>query len=206
MTRYGKLLLTGLALLLGLPAVGVADGRAVALEVDRRMYAGIAGFTAQSRMRAGDDAGSGVNTLSDGPLLRLGRTGRPARYDVELARTNYDEGELWLTMASLDYLIPGGGLFSGYVGIVGGYGRIEWNSDDPFGGDENFGVRGERDSSYVAGVRGGGLIEVTELVQVEIGYRYLHTELSRRFDANGRGGKVQVRNVRMVHAGVNFRF
>ncbi|SEO95793.1 hypothetical protein [Aquisalimonas asiatica] len=206
MTRYGKLLLPGLALLLGFPAVAAADGRAVALEVDRRMYAGIAGFTAQSRMRAEDGAGSGTNSLSDGLLLRLGRTGRPARYDVELARTNYDEGELWLTMASLDYLIPGGDLFSGYVGIVGGYGRIEWNSNDPFGGGDNFGVRGERDSSYVAGLRGGGLIEVTDLVQVEIGYRYLHTEFSRQFDGNDGGGKVQVRNLRMVHAGVNFRF
>lgn len=206
MNRYGRLLLTAVALLLGFPGVSAADGRAVALEVDRRMYAGIAGFTAQSRMRASDDAGSSTNTLSDGPLFRLGRTGRPARYDVELARTGYDEGELWLTMASLDYLIPGGSLFSGYLGITGGYGRLEWKSNDPFGADRDFGVRGERDSSYVAGIRGGGLIEVTDLVQVEIGYRYLHTEFSRRFDDDGEGGKVQVRNLRMVHAGVNFRF
>ncbi|WP_290647831.1 hypothetical protein [Aquisalimonas sp.] len=189
-----------------LPVTGTADGRAAALEVDRRMYSGIAGFTAQSRMRAEDSAGDNVNTLSNGLMLRFGRTGRPARYDVELARTNYDEGELWLGMASLDYLIAGGDLFSGFVGVVAGYGLLEWNSNDPFDGGEDFGVRGEQDGSPVVGARAGGLIEVTEMVQVEIGYRYLHTEFSRRFRANDVGGKVRVRNIRMVHAGVNFRF
>ena len=204
MTRTAWLML--IVSLLWLPAPTMADGRAVALEVDRRMYAGVAGFTSQSRMRADGDAGGSVNTLSDGLMLRLGRTGRPARYDIELTRTGYDEGELLLGMASLDYLIPGGGLFSGFIGLVTGYGRLEWGSNDPFDSGTDFDVRGERDSSWLIGLRGGGLIEVTELVQVEVGYRYLHTELSRRFQADDERGRVRVTNIRMVHAGVNFRF
>ena len=205
MTKARWLLPLCLALL-WTPAPSVAEDRAVALQVDRRMYVGIAGFTAQSRIRTDGGVGSGVNTLSDGPMLRLGRTGRPARYDVEIARTNYDEAELLLGMASLDYLIPGGDLFSGFAGLVLGYASADWNSNDPLDGGDNFGVRGQSDAGPVVGARAGGLIEVTDLVQVEIGYRYLHTEISGRFRGEETSGKVRIRNIRMVHAGVNFRF
>lgn len=183
-----------------------ADERAAALQVDRRLYVGISGMTAQSRIHVGGGAGEDVNTLSDGFLLRFGRTGRPARYDVELARTRYDEGTLLLGMASLDYLIPWGELFSGFVGLVAGYAQLEWDGDDPFDGGADFGVDGETAAGGVVGLRAGGLIEVTELVQVEIGYRYLHTGMDQRFGSDAEGGRVNVRNVRMVHAGVNFRF
>ncbi len=192
--------------LLWAPGPSMADDRAVALEVDRRMYAGVAGFTAQSRIGADGPIGSGVNTLSDGVMLRLGRTGRPARYDVEIARTNYDEARLVLGMASLDYLIPGGGLFSGFAGLVVGYASADWNGSDPLDSGDTFDTRDQRDSGPVIGLRGGGLIEVTDLVQVEIGYRYLHTEISGRFESDDASGKARIRNVRMVHAGVNFRF
>ena len=205
MTKARWLLPLCLALLWA-PAPSVADGRAVALEVDRRMYIGISGFTAQSRIRTEGGVGSGVNTLSDGLMLRFGRTGRPARYDVEIAQTNYDEARLRLGMASLDYLIPGGDLFSGFAGLVVGYASADWNGNDPLDGGDNFGVRNESDSGPVVGARAGGLIEVTDLVQVEIGYRYLHTEISSRFRGEEKSGKVRIRNIRMVHAGVNFRF
>ncbi|MDN3517002.1 hypothetical protein QWY84_05180 [Aquisalimonas lutea] len=183
-----------------------ADERAAALQVDRRVYAGLSGMTAQSDIHVGGGAGGDVNTLSDGFLLRLGRTGRPARYDVELARTRYEEGTLLLGMVSLDYLIPWGDLFSGFVGLVGGYARVEWKGDDPFSGGADFNTDGETVSGGVIGLRGGGLIEVTDLVQVEIGYRYLHTGMDQRFTGGARSGRVDIRNVRMVHAGVNFRF
>ena len=205
MTKARWLLPLCLALL-GAPAPSVAEGRAVALEVDRRMYIGISGFTAQSRIRTEGGVGSGVNTLSDGLMLRFGRTGRPARYAVEIAQTNYDEARLRLGMASLDYLIPGGDLFSGFAGRVVGYATADWNGNDPLDGGDNFGVRNESDSGPVVGARAGGLIEVTDLVQVEIGYRYLHTEISSRFRGEQESGKVRISNIRMVHAGVNFRF
>ena len=188
------------------PAPSVADDRAVALQVDRRMYIGISGFTAQSRIRADSSVGSSVNTLSDGPMLRFGRTGRPARYDVEIARTNYDEARLLLGMASLDYLFPGGDLFSGFAGVVVGYASADWKGSDPFDGGDDFGARDDSDSGPVVGARAGGLIEVTDLVQVEVGYRYLHTDISGRFRSDQASGKVRIRNIRMVHAGVNFRF
>ena len=199
-----SLLLLGAIILASLPAA--ADDRAAALEVDRRLYLGISGFTAQSRISADGAIGGGRDTLSDGPMLRFGRTGRPARYDVEILRTGYDEGELLLAMASLDYLIPWGDLFSGFVGVVAGYARIEWDGDDPLDGDGAFGVDGSRDGGAVGGVRAGGLIEVTELVQVEIGYRFLHTDIRRRFRDGDTSATARVRNIRIVHAGVNFRF
>lgn len=198
--------LTALLLMALTMGPAAASERAAALRVDERLYAGVAGFTAQSRIRVADGVGDNVNTLSDGVMLRFGRTGRPARYDVELARTRFDEADLLLAMASLDYLIPWGDLFSGFTGLVVGYAQVEWRRNDPFGGGADFGVRGKRDEGAVVGLRAGGLIEVTDFVQVEIGYRYLHADFERRFEAADRAGRVQVRNVRMVHAGVNFRF
>lgn len=191
--------------LLWTPFPADAD-RPAALKVDRRMYIGVAGFTAQSRFDADNSVGGDTDALSDGPMLRFGRTGRPARYDVEIARTNYDEGTVLLGMASLDYLIPWGDLFSGFVGVVAGYASIEWNGNDPLGAGDDFGVRNDSDSGAVVGLRAGGLIEVTELVQVEIGYRYLHSEISRRLDSGENSGRVRMRDIRIVHAGVNFRF
>lgn len=180
--------------------------RPAALETDNREYASFAVATAQSQIDAPGAIGGSRNTLDDAVMIRLGRTGRPARYDLELTRAGYAEGTMWTATAALDYLIPWGDLFSGYVGLVAGYARMEWADDDPLNAGRDFSQGGATDDGPVAGVRLGGLIEVTERVQVEIGYRYLHADLEADFRSGNARGTAEVGNFRLVHAGVNLRF
>lgn len=196
-------LVTGMAMTM---AAAASAERPAALEAPHREYASFAVATAQSQIDAPGAIGGSRNTLNDALMVRLGRTGRPARYDLELTRAGYAEGTLWTATAALDYLIPWGTLFSGYVGLVAGYARMEWASDDPLGAGQDFGQDGATDDGPLAGIRLGGLIEVTERVQVEIGYRYLHADLESDFRADNASGVADVTNVRLVHAGVNLRF
>ncbi len=197
-------LIVVLALLL--PSLAGANDRAAAFEAERRWFLGIGGATSQSRFRADSAAGGNTNSLSDTPVLRIGRYGRPARYGIDLMRVRYDEAEVWYNTAFLDYVIPGGEIFSGYAGLALGWGHLRWRRDSLLGGALDFNARGENTTSWLAGLRFGGLIEVTELVQVEIGYRYLFTDFSDRFSADGERVTVEGTNQRAVHAGVNFRF
>ncbi|MCC5810149.1 MAG: hypothetical protein JJU06_07230 [Ectothiorhodospiraceae bacterium] len=202
--RYSWLLLV----LVLLPVQGFAQpfGRAVAFEAERRMFIGIGGATSQSRFRADGEAGGNLNTLSDTPVLRVGRYGRPTRYGVDLMRVNYNEAETWYGTAFLDLVIPGGEMFSGYVGVAAGWGSMRWRRNDVLGGDGNFGAKGTRTGSWLAGFRAGGLIEVTDLVQVEIGYRFLFADFEERFSDGTTTVTAVSKNQRAVHAGVNFRF
>ncbi len=202
--RYSWLL--PVLLLLPLPAAAQPFDRAVAFEAERRMFIGIGGATSQSRFRADGEAGGNINSLSDTPVLRIGRYGRPARYGVDLMRVNYDEAEAWYGTAFLDYVIPGGEIFSGYVGIAAGWGRMRWRRNDVLGGDSDFGAKGTHTGSWLAGVRAGGLIEVTELIQVEIGYRFLFADFEEQFSDGTTTVTAESKNQRAVHAGVNFRF
>ncbi len=203
MRRIGPTLL---ALFLLLPTAANGSDRAVAFEAERRWFIGVGGATSQSRFRSDATAGGNANTLSDTPFVRLGRYGRPARYGLDVMRVRYDEAEVWYGTAFLDYVIPGGEIFSGYAGISLGWGRLRWRSNDLLGGELDFGARGNTTKSWLAGIRLGGLIEVTPRVQAEIGYRYLFTDFSDRFSAEGQRVSVEGRNQRAVHAGVNFRF
>lgn len=195
-------LLVCAALILGAHGVAAGNDRAVAFEQEKRLFAGFAGATTQARFAVDGNAGESVTSLDDGLLLRVGRFGRPARYGIDLMAARYQEAEAWTVTAFLDYVIEGGDLFSGYVGIAGGYGRLDWRDRDPFGAGTAMTRRGQRAESPVAGLRVGGLIEVTDVVQVEIGYRFLWTDFNDRFNDGG----VEGRNQRAIHAGVNFRF
>lgn len=194
------------SLLLLLPATAMGDGRAVAFEAERRWFVGIGGATSQSRFRADKEAGGNTNSLSDTPVLRIGRYGRPARYGLDLMRVRYDEAVAWYNTAFLDYVFPGGEIFSGYLGLALGWGHLRWRDNTLLGGETDFGARGDTTTSWLAGVRIGGLIEVTELIQVEIGYRYLFMDFSDSFSHEDKTVSVEGTNQRAVHAGVNFRF
>ena len=184
----------------------IADDRAVAFEQERRWFAGFAGATSQTRFTADGTAGSSTTALADGLLVRFGRFGRPTRYGMDTSRVRYDQAEMWTTTAYLDYVFAGGGLFSGYLGVTVGYGTLRWRGRHPFDGEADFRRADSRQRGPVAGLRAGGLIEVTDLVQVEIGYRYLWTDFEERFDNDSGGGSVTASNQRAIHAGVNFRF
>lgn len=192
-----------LLVILALPVPAAASDRAVAFEAERRWFVGIAGATSQTRFNVDDEAGSSINSLTDATMLRLGRFGRPARYGVDLMYVRYDEAVVLFGTAWLDYVIAAGDIFSGYAGIAAGTASLRWRDNDPFGANENFGVKDDTERSWVAGLRVGGLIEVTELVQVELGYRYLLSGLEAEFADSA---TVRLRNQRAVHAGVNFRF
>lgn len=112
--RYTAALLLGL--LLGATTPAWADDRPAALEQEKRWFAGFAGATSQARFSVDDGAGDSTTSLDDGLLLRAGRYGRPARYGIDLLRVRYDEAETWTVTAHLDYVISGGGIFSGYLG------------------------------------------------------------------------------------------
>lgn len=183
-----------------------ADDRPVAFETERRLFAGIAGTTSQSRFHVSEAAGGSVNTLSDALLLRFGRFGRPARYGVDIMHVRYDEARVIAGTLWLDHIFAAGDIFSGYVGIAAGGVQLRWRGNDPFDAGHGFGVDDETESSWAAGLRVGGLIEVTDLVQVELGYRFLFTGLEADFPVNERTAAVEMRNQRVVHAGVNFRF
>ncbi len=189
-----------------LPLAAHADNNPAALDSERRWFIGIGGATSQSRISAGSDAGRAGDTLTDTLVARAGRYSGRMRYGIDVMRVNYDEARVWMTTAWLDYLIPLGDLFSGYAGIAAGHARLNWRENDPFDAGRNFGLRGQTDDSWTAGLRVGGLIEVTELVQVELGYRFLFTDLETRFRDGDVDERVTFRNQRAVQAGVNFRF
>ncbi|MCP1675063.1 hypothetical protein J2T57_002211 [Natronocella acetinitrilica] len=189
-----------------LAADAPASDRAVAFQQEKRWFAGFAGATTQARFTVEGDAGSSVTSLDDALYLRAGRFGRPMRYGVDLMRVRFDEAETWTVTGFLDYVISGGDLLSGYIGITAGGSTLRWRDSDPFDGGGRFGARGDRVNSPVAGLRAGGLIEVTEIVQVEIGYRFLWTNFEDDFDDGTLSGSVEGRNQRAIHAGVNFRF
>ncbi|MEX0730404.1 MAG: hypothetical protein WED00_10440 [Aquisalimonadaceae bacterium] len=203
MSRLPLLLLLSLAA--AAPAIA-SDDRAVAFETDRQWFAGIAGATSQSRFNVDSGAGGSINSLTDAALLRVGRYGRPARYGIDLMYLRYDEATAVFGTAWLDYIIAAGDIFSGYLGIAAGATSVQWRGNDPFDAGRNFSVGGKREASWAAGLRIGGLIEVTRLVQVELGYRFLFTGLEAEFTDGGNGSTVHMRNQRAVHAGVNFRF
>lgn len=192
-------LLVVLSLSLPAPLAAGQDG-------ERRWLVGVAGASSQSRLRAGSDLGGNENTLHDALLVRAARLNRPWRYGADAMQVNYDEARLRVYTGWLDYVRPAGQIFSWYGGAAAGLAGLKWRDDDPLGAGRDFGVRGDTTMSWVAGLRLGGLIEVTDLVQVEIGYRYLITGLNERFRDGDARGEVRVRDQRVVHGGVNFRF
>jgi len=200
------LLLGSASLLLPATAAAAAGDRAAAFDAERRWFAGISGATSQSSFNVGSGAGGNTRSLTDTGMLRVGRYGQPTRYGVDLMYVRYSEATLWLATGWLDYVIPWGDIFSGYAGITAGGVSLRWRGNNPFGAGTDFGVDGNQEISWAAGLRAGGLIEVTELVQVEVGYRFLFTGLEDRFSNDDVDAKVELRNQRVVHAGVNFRF
>jgi len=191
----------GLAFALMLPAAP-----ALAEAGDKRWSLGLAGTTAQSRFRAGNDLGGGSNRMDDSVLLRVTRLQDGWRYGGDAVQVSYDEARLRVVTVYADWVRSAGNIFSWYLGAAGGYGQARWRGNDPLGGGDNFGVSGDTTGSWVLGPRLGGLIEVTDRVEVEIGYRYLFTGISDRFSSDTASGTVRVRDQRLVHGGVNLRF
>lgn len=189
-----------LALALMLPMPVAADSG------DRSWSLGIAGATVQSRFRAGDELGGNSNSMDDSVLLRATRHHSGWRYGGDIIQVSYDEARLRVLTVYGDWVQSAGQIFSWYLGAAAGYGQSRWRGGDPLDGGSDFGVSGNTTVSWVLGPRFGGLIEVTDRVEVEIGYRYLFTGLSDRFSSDEASGTVRVRDQRLVHGGVNIRF
>ncbi|MCK8516563.1 hypothetical protein M0534_09535 [Methylonatrum kenyense] len=191
----------GLACALMLPvAPASADGG------DKSWSLGISGTTVQSRFRAGNDLGGNSNGMDDSVLLRVTRLQGGWRYGGDAVQVSYDEARMRVVTVYADWVRSAGNIFSWYLGAAAGYGQVRWRGNDPLDGGEHFGVSGDTAGSWVLGPRLGGLIEVTDRVEVEIGYRYLVTGISDRFSGDAASGTVRVRDQRLVHGGVNLRF